>query len=209
MQRKNEINMKNSNQQQIGICHRLYNFIINILFSPTLKTISIGHTLDSDHDHQMLLQDQSRNLQETSLDSSPEIVVEFRHDVDRDKRIQIDETARVDILMPREVQETKLAEDFEVSSANIAKGKGPKTVTNKENAEEYWKDSTRDKQKELIDKNIFPEPRDEAHKPHVMKKHRIPRLLSVETNINEKSDAFIRSKKAAMRRTFSHDVQDS
>lgn len=207
MQRKNEINMKNSNQQQIGIYHRLYNFIINILFSPTLKTITISHPLDSDNDHQMLLQDQSRNLQESSLVSSPEIMVEFRHDIDPDKRIQIDETARVDIIKPQDVQETKHGKDSEVRSANIAKGKGPRTVSIKENTEENSKDS-RDKQEERKDKNIVPGPRDEAHKPHVMKKHRIPRLLSVEANINEKSDAFIRSKKAAMRRTYSHDVKD-
>lgn len=207
MQRKNEINMKNSNQQQIGICHRLYNFIINILFSPALKTITISHPVDSDNDHQMLLQDQSRRLQESNLVASPEIVVEFRHDIDPDTQVHIDETARVDIMMPQEVQETKHGEDFEVSSAKIAKGKGPTTVTIQENTEEYWKDS-RDKQKEQKDKNIFPVPRDETHKPPVMKKHKIPRLLSVEKNINEKSDAFIRSKKAAMRRTYSHDVED-
>lgn len=209
MQRKNEINMKNSNQKQIGICHRLYNFIINILFSPALKTITISRPLDSDNDHQMLLQDQSKSLQESSLVSSPEIVVEFRHDIDPDNRIHIDETARVDIMKPQEVQETKHEEDFEVSSANIAKGKGPKmTVTIKENTEEYRKDS-RDMQKEQKNKNIFPVATDETHKPHVTKKHKIPRLLSVEKNINEKSDAFIRSKKAAMRRTYSQDVKDS
>ncbi|KAK1398976.1 hypothetical protein POM88_008839 [Heracleum sosnowskyi] len=208
MHRQNEIHMKKSNQQQIGICHRLYNFLINIFFSPTLKNITIGHPLESDNDHQMLLQDQSKSLQESSLVSSPEIMVEFRHDIDSDKRIHIDETTRVDIMKPQEVQETKHREDFEVSSANIAKGKGPKTVSINENAEEYREDS-RDKQQEQKDKNIFPVARDEAHKPPVMKKHRIQRLFSVETNINEKSDAFIRSKKAAMRRTYSHDVKDS
>ncbi|KAL8148978.1 hypothetical protein AgCh_006111 [Apium graveolens] len=196
------------NQQQIGICHRLYNFILNILFSPALKTITISQPLDSDNDRQMLLRDQSRSLQESSLVSSPEIIVEFRHNIDPDNRIHIDGTARVDIMRPLEVEETKHRKDFEVSAANIAKGKGPKmTVTIKENTEEYRKDS-RDKQKEQKDENILPVPRDETYKPQVMKKHKIPRLLSVETNINEKSDAFIRSKKAAMRRTYSHDVKD-
>lgn len=207
MQRKHEMNIKNPNQQQIGICHRLYNFIINTFFSPTLKTITIGHTLDSDNDHQILLQDKSRNLQESSLVSSPEIVVEFRHNSDPDKRIHIDQTTSIDIMKPQEVQEAMHGEDFEVRSANIAKGKGPKkTVSVKENAEEKLKDR-RDKQQQK-DKGIFPVARDEADKPHVMKKHKVPRLLSVDTNINEKSDAFIRSKKAAMRRTYSHDVKD-
>ncbi|KAL1816645.1 hypothetical protein ACET3Z_019219 [Daucus carota] len=207
MQRKNEINIKNSNQQQIGICHRLYNFIINTFFSPTPKSITLGHPLDSENDHQNLLQDQSSNLHDSSLVTSPEIVVEFRHNIE-DQRIQIDETARVDVMAPQEIQETNLGEDIEVISANIGKGKGPmKTVSIKENAEEYRKDS-RDKQQQQNDKNLIPVSGDEAHKPPVTKKHRIKRLLSVETNINEKSDAFIRSKKAAMRRTYSNDVKD-
>lgn len=163
----------------------------------------MGHTLNSDNDHQMLLQDQSRNHQESNLVTSSEIVVEFRHNISSSNRKGNDEIARVDIIRPQEFQETKIGEDSEAISLIKVKGKEPKKmVTIKENAGIYQRDSSdKQHQQQQKDKNILPISRDE---PHSVKKHKVPRLLSVDTNINEKSDAFIRRKKAAMERELQH-----
>ncbi|KAK1356096.1 hypothetical protein POM88_049352 [Heracleum sosnowskyi] len=196
-QKKNEIDIKKS--QKTGICHRLYSFIFNTFFSPTPKAVTMGHSLNSDNEHHMLLKDQS-TLQDSNLVTSSEILVEFRHNIGSSNRKENDENSRVDIVMPQDVQETKFGGVLKGISFIKVKGKEPKKmVTIEEFAGKYQKDSREEQQqKQQRNMNIS---RDE---PHSVKKHRVPRLLTVDSNINEKSDAFIRKKKAAMERELQH-----
>ncbi|KAF1002170.1 hypothetical protein AG4045_000321 [Apium graveolens] len=197
MQKKNEMNIKKS--QKTGICHRLYTFIFNTFFSPTPKAVTMGHTLNSNNEHQMLLKDQSR-LQDSNLVTSSEILVEFRHNIGSSNQKENDENSRVEIIQPQEVQETKFGGDLSAISFIKVKGKEPKKmVTIEEFAGKFQKDSSEEQQQQQQrNMNIS---RDE---PHSIKKHRVPRLLTVDTNINEKSAAFIRKKKAAMERELQH-----
>lgn len=145
----------------------------------------------------MLLKDQSR-LQDSNLVTSSEILVEFRHNIGSSNREENDENSRVDIIKPQEVQEPKFGGHLKDISFIKVKGKEPiKMVTIEEFAGRYQKDSSEEQQQQR-NMNIS---RDE---PHLVKKHRVPRLLIVDTNINEKSDAFIRKKKAAMERELQH-----
>lgn len=201
MQRKNEISIKNS--QKIGICRRLYSFILSTFLSPTIKPVTMGRTLNSDNDHQMLLKDQSSSPQDLSLVTSSEVLVEFRHNIGSSNRKEYDDISVVDIIKPQEVQETKARGDFGAISFIKVKGKEPqKMVTIKEMAGKYQKDGSEEQhhQQQRIN-NKLPISRDE---PYSVKKHIVPRLLTVDTNINEKSDAFIRRKKAAMERDLQH-----
>ncbi|WOG94809.1 hypothetical protein DCAR_0314106 [Daucus carota subsp. sativus] len=194
MQKKNEMNIKNS--RKVSICYRLYSFILNTLFSPTLKPVTMGHSLNSDNGHQMLLKDQARNGQDSNLVNSSEILVEFRHHIGSSNQRETGDNSRVDIIRPKEVREAKGGGDFEAISLIKVKGKEPKKiVTIKEFTGKYQKDSSVQQQQE--DKSKLPVPKDQ---PHSVKKHVVPRLLTVDKNINERSDAFIRRKKAAMER---------
>lgn len=161
----------------------------------------MGHTLNSNNEHQMLLKDQSR-LQDSNLVTSSEILVEFRHNIGSSSFKENDENSRVDIIRPQEVQETKFGGDLKAISFIKVKGKEPKTmVTIEEFAGKYQKDSSEEQQQQPQQKRNMNMSRDE---PRPIKKHRVPRLPTGDTNINEKSDAFIRKKKAAMERELQH-----
>lgn len=146
----------------------------------------------------MLLKDQSR-LQDSNVVTSSEILVEFRHNIGSSNQKENDENSRVDIIKPQEVQETKFGGDLKAISFIKVRGKEPKRlVTIEEFAGKYQNHSSEEQQQQQRNMNIS---RDE---PHSIKKHRVPRLLTADTNINEKSDAFIRKKKAAMERELQH-----
>lgn len=216
MQRKDGIN-SNSSKQPIGICHKLYNFIINTLFSPPLKRVTMGHTPNSDTDGEILLHDLSRKGEDQSdAISSSEIVVEFRHTEedwtskvdnlnaallsDHVKQKENDQMARIGINMKPQVQGTSA----EATSTNVVKGKGPKkTATIKHDQKD------RDKQQQQQDNNIPTTVSSTVESDQSVRKPKLPRLLSVTSNINEKSDAFIESRLKAMRKNFTFETKQS
>lgn len=214
MQRKDGINSNSWQAQPIGICHKLYNFIINTLFWPPLKRVTMGRTPNSDTDGEILLHDVSRTGEESS-----EIVVEFRHSTEnwsskvdnlnaelgKQKTENDDQMARIGIMKPQ-VQGTSAAGEFEATSTNVdaLKGNGPKNTVTIKKHEQKDRDRRRRQQQQQQDKNI-PTTVSSAESEFVRK----PRLLGVTSNINEKSGAFIESRLKAMRKNFTFETNQS
>lgn len=158
--------MSTTNLQPLGICQRLFNFIMSKFFRR-------HHS---------------------------EIIVEFRH---------------TDATYPNSTQthETNTVQKGELHSSspdpnshqkNSAQGKrARKSVTIKEGENEIIVDKK--------DANLSGD--QDAKANHQEAKEKPPRhwgpLLSVASNINEKSDAFINRKKKAMRRNYSLDADRS
>lgn len=195
MQRK-DVNNSN-NLQPIGICHKLYNFIVHTFFSHPLKRIALGHTSSYDTSREILLHDMSRN--EDRLDTtSSEVMIEFKHNEDWTSKVnninaailkdgkqeENDQTIRSGFAKKPKVLSTTSVGDLEGSGT---KGKGPKkTIT--------FKDDNKEKDKQISATPVVAEGEGE-----IVRRLKHPRLLSVTSNINEKSDAFIKSRLEAMR----------
>ncbi|KAL2236510.1 uncharacterized protein LOC110012187 [Sesamum indicum] len=168
-----------SNSRPVSICRRLINFILS-------KFISRPRPSDSD-----------------------EITVEFRHTDGSENRTQIDERPTVrNGLEEKQKQEDGSVTSDQKSGAvaqakGIQEGKHPrKSVTIKESVGEDEKE----KAKKEEANQVKDQPREDT-KPKPPR-HWGP-LLSVASNINEKTEAFISSRKRAMRRNYSLDPERS
>ncbi|KAL7084147.1 hypothetical protein ACP275_14G207200 [Erythranthe tilingii] len=181
-----------SNSQPVGIWQRLFNFIMSKMFRPTPPdseiVVEFMHTDD---------------LEICTQTNEPIIVQKSSEENEKNQHISAPNSHQ-------KIGRGKGLQEVEALTATgaAAKKKGPKkNVTFKE-----------DDKKEANNNNLISAD-EEAKKAnnnggsHEETKEKPPRhwgpLLSVASNINEKSDAFINRKKKAMRRNYTLDPEKS
>lgn len=169
----------------LGICHRLFNFIMNSFLTRGTKRVTLGTTTNAASVHD----DRSRALKRNPTqdhvirpdgghDPSPEILVEFRHTNGATVKQRSNASDRVS---ERENATTRTRQRRDPRDQGNGNGSGSGSGS----GENVTRNS------DLIIK-------DGANLPG--RRHH---LLSVASNINEKADAFIRSRKEAMEKNLS------
>ncbi|KAI7983821.1 hypothetical protein LOK49_LG15G00403 [Camellia lanceoleosa] len=191
---------ENNNSEPLGICHRLFNFIMNSLIAPGVKLLTTGHSLPDHQSNKMSFEDSSTNQSELSLKhathngeksvlhadwerpidrSSSEIMVEFRH-TNGVEQWTLDRVPKKD--SPPVIRDfPKLQKGME--NRNSVQG----IFQEEENIEKkYAKIPIDQKLKGVVVETDDKRP---SYRPLIL------------MNINEKSDAFIRQKREALMRT--------
>ncbi|KAI3682719.1 hypothetical protein L1987_82909 [Smallanthus sonchifolius] len=157
----------------LGICHRLFNFIMNSITRGT-RHIALGTSnTTSPQDNETRSFEASHTSQnEVTRPESHELLVEFRHTngpiVNRTSNTSGQILVQENRNLTRARKETD-SQDRGKGNGDSGKATEKSTLT-------------------IVDGENLP-----GRKPH---------LLSVASNINEKADAFIRSRKEAMEKTL-------
>ncbi|KAI3829665.1 hypothetical protein L1987_03792 [Smallanthus sonchifolius] len=158
----------------LGICHRLFNFIMNSILTRGTRRIALGtNNAASPQDDETRSFEASHTGQDkVTRPESHELQVEFRHT----NGPIVNQTSNTSgqILVQENMNSTRARK--ETDSQDQGKGNG-----DHENA-------TKKSTLTIVDGENLP-----GRKHH---------LLSVASNINEKADAFIRSRKEAMDKTL-------
>ncbi|KAK9282057.1 hypothetical protein L1049_004969 [Liquidambar formosana] len=200
--------------QPLGICHRLFNFIMNSLVARGIKRVTLGRpashggSTKPDGEESLLSPTGQRKSVEKS---SSEIVVEFKHTNGLEYWTPIDKTeiplvqgigdsSGTSLSQAKEKSVTQVqakgSQEVELVSTSVVSAKGPKkTVTIKDGAEEMEK--YKKKGKNIATERVAVALEREVERKNPPKHYR-PVLLSVSSNVNEKSTEFIRRTKEAM-----------
>ncbi|PQQ16809.1 hypothetical protein Pyn_08804 [Prunus yedoensis var. nudiflora] len=204
---------KGNPSQPIGICHRLITFIMNSHIARSLvKRVTLGHPIPQDLQpvipaaspdgagQTMYLQ----ALQSPENESVFEIQIHYKQtDEDLEESwTQVDKLGPIERAEEAEIQD-KGPREVKLISTATSQEKEPKKSLSIEDVGELEKEKNNKKKgKGVISGEkltLAMEVEDEISRLGL---RRVRPLFHVAPNINEKSDAFIRSRKEAMRRNY-------
>lgn len=206
------------NLQPLGICHRFFNFIINNLIGKGLNRVTLGQARTvSNESVQVPIEGSTRNLKGSinpSSKSNGEVIVEFMHLDKEENRNPVQDFSSSVHFPKKNGSKNGLIENDagfqgpsgkdppEVKHPAANHETGPKVVAIKETA-----GNNRGKDKNNQEKSIPIHQRttsgNEAGGTITIPQRPFrPLLMSVASNINEKADAFIRSRKEAMSKHY-------
>ncbi|CAK9151018.1 unnamed protein product [Ilex paraguariensis] len=226
---------KDSDSQPLGFCHRLLNFIMNSLLVQGLKRITAGPPASHDGSMEVLLEGSSSNGDQTLKPTnstgketvirpararpedhlSSEITVEFRHTNGSETWAPADHNLDSSGKTPNKDGSTVISDQTplqkSVEERKREKGKDPLVLQGMEPPANTIGFGGRDPKKTVITIKDGEDERKEnniATEKGTNTKPRRP-IQSLISNINEKSDAFIRRKREDMKKSYSFDPRES
>ncbi|VVA14043.1 PREDICTED: CICLE_v10024153mg [Prunus dulcis] len=206
---------KGNPSQPIGICHRLITFIMNSHIARSLvKRVTLGHPIPQDLQPMIPAADPNgagqtmclQALQTPENESVFEIQIHYKQtDEDFEESwTQVDKLGPIERTKEAEIQDKGPQEvNSKLISTATSQPKEPKKSSSIEDVGELEKEKNKKKKgKGVISGEkltLAMEVEDEISRIGL---RRVRPLFYVAPNINEKSDAFIRSRKEAMRRNY-------
>ncbi|KAK9291807.1 hypothetical protein L1049_019757 [Liquidambar formosana] len=178
--------------QSLGICHRLFNFIMKILEAQALKPVTLGPPmhhgltqlpiLDASQNRLGFMCDESMHLmaQETSCeghDSGDEALEDLAH-------VNTLRSPSIEEKNDSSADQGKAPQEVEAAPSIVPQARAPKkSVSINDRAEEIIDTSKKNKRKKAAEKSASMEREKDEPKP-------LKSILKVGSNVNEKSDSF-------------------